>query len=1721
MKKVSFLLLAITAIIISTGNASAGSNGNAPQDGQDWIITQDTHVWDETVSVKDIVVNFGKTLKLENVSLSSKGFIEIRGETRWINSTIYHEQDSHGDNISLYSTLSIINSEVTLDSIQKNSEITANCLDLNENSVLIITDYDLNPATSNDRSLIKSNTIGKGNYTEKLDYTVQVGRLVNNQPGSGIPNTKVIIENSDFEYVKALRFTGEGSYISNSTFDMIGIISYFNDDFLFTNNSILSSHIYYDLFLSGNNAVIERNTFVNGTSGIIIDNGSHNRIVNNTFRDYYHKEGVNWNGRGVLTFDTGNNNTLSHNLFENITVHALSVISSRDNKIGHNIFNDTGIFWHGVMDYSGQRNNYNNNTFNKCGSQQPYWGHSCMMIVFNWGDSWDNRFGGEHIFENNIFSDFQIGINIESFQNNNTVKNNDFNNGWNAIGLWAWPEGGIAPSGNYITNNKINNTDFAIAFDFEQYNYPGTDNHIISNYITNASGKGISIWGPYQNFTVKDNYIDNATLGIWIYDNSFGDTSNGLVANNTLKNIKYNGISAYTLFGSAFTIDNIHVENNFIHSIEGAGIMFRDVEDGYIANNTIQTNMSHESQLSGIYAYYIPKTTIKNNTLNSAVGIEVGGFEDSTFPIIIEDNTLYVNDYGILSNRTYSKIVNNNVTGVCTHDKCNMLYLQKVGAFGIFSQEGEVEVSDNKITNFKEGITLVIADFELESNTIDFTETAITANNSEGRISNNIVTNNTETINSYKSEINLLSNVFNDFEKGVYSYNSTILIDNNIFSEGDFCLDLIDSDYNLQNNEFNCRETDYLVRYNLRIKVADEQGAGFREHGFNIENSFGTELVDAQTDEQGFSDYYMIDIISKAADENAINYNPIKIIYYNNEIMVEISTNLSYNHTLLALLDTTSPESEIIPGIGLINSESIELSISLLNDDNDFKEYVIEYIVNDEFAQWEVYGIFTESIVLFTGEDGKEYRFRSLARDIYGNTEVKTNYEYQVKVDTSVPITELLNFEEDYYFIGNNQIELSWRNNAYDIAYNTIEVSYSNFTNANLDPNSVNWLELDAINIYGETQYIYEFDEIGHYAFKILAKDYAGNSEDKEDYDIIMNYASKVDTISFSQVPQKWGYDSLEIFIDTDNLNLDYKIYIAIQTIEKGNDLLTWYLLPHNISEDKIMLQDLQDNTRYYLYAESRDLAGNLENPLDTAEYFSSNGQYDQSFDLKYIPAINDIHWFNVSIDNDLDGIYEKTLFRGMNKNKLLVDEYYLDATNKTIQFGGTSNGGFVPTEDINGNNNIKIEYSGVHLIFEVFTEDPLKATDVSISHTNATELVLGFVIPEDAAICKVQRADDELPTSDSGWFTQEIIGLSAGTSCKQGYYEWIHKNPSPDRDYFYRITIEDEFGHISKSSNESVSMEEVVKLYSSSGAENTQFGMKEILPVTVGVSLLFLLFGGVLLYRSRKEELDENVTIIESKPVAKYKVEELYLIYKDGRLLRNVSAVEVKTDTDIMSGMLTAINDFVQDSFQTEGDLGSIDYGNNKIILQRGEHSYLAAVIYGEIDNMFKGKMINAVRTIEAINPTLATWNGDAESVKQVKVYLNPIIDETIASTREMVDNYFTEKEIVITSSYEKLGTNITLNVNLSNYSSETISGCKISPEFNSSILGLVGIDPDVYYSFSDNSFVVGDISSYNEVQFKLKMQQKSTTATSVEIKMKYEQKGREGITSSRLDIA
>ena len=75
-----------------------------------------------------------------------------------------------------------------------------------------------------------------------------------------------------------------------------------------------------------------------------------------------------------------------------------------------------------------------------------------------------------------------------------------------------------------------------------------------------------------------------------------------------------------------------------------------------------------------------------------------------------------------------------------------------------------------------------------------------------------------------------------------------------------------------------------------------------------------------------------------------------------------------------------------------------------------------------------------------------------------------------------------------------------------------------------------------------------------------------------------------------------------------------------MESLNYKNPYFTWYEHPTSTNNEIIKIQGLLDKTRYYLYAESIDLAGNIEDPANTTEYFSSNGEYDQSFTIKYIP---------------------------------------------------------------------------------------------------------------------------------------------------------------------------------------------------------------------------------------------------------------------------------------------------------------------------------------------------------------------------------------------------------------------------------------------------------------------------------------------------------------------
>ena len=157
MVKNSLLAVLFLAIIVfNTNEADAECNGVTPTDGEDWIVGELTHCWDESIEVNEIQVNNGG-LRLENVTLLAHGKITINHPTSWEKSTIIHNSSSNDDHILLQSQLTIKGTNLTINApegVYSGSEVEG--IALGDNSKLIITDMDNNPLTQNDVSTISS-----------------------------------------------------------------------------------------------------------------------------------------------------------------------------------------------------------------------------------------------------------------------------------------------------------------------------------------------------------------------------------------------------------------------------------------------------------------------------------------------------------------------------------------------------------------------------------------------------------------------------------------------------------------------------------------------------------------------------------------------------------------------------------------------------------------------------------------------------------------------------------------------------------------------------------------------------------------------------------------------------------------------------------------------------------------------------------------------------------------------------------------------------------------------------------------------------------------------------------------------------------------------------------------------------------------------------------------------------------------------------------------------------------------------------------------------------------------------------------------------------------------------------------------------------------------------------------------------------------------------------
>jgi hypothetical protein len=170
-----------------------------------------------------------------------------------------------------------------------------------------------------------------------------------------------------------------------------------------------------------------------------------------------------------------------------------------------------------------------------------------------------------------------------------------------------------------------------------------------------------------------------------------------------------------------------------------------------------------------------------------------------------------------------------------------------------------------------------------------------------------------------------------------------------------------------------------------------------------------------------------------------------------------------------------------------------------------------------------------------------------------------------------------------------------------------------------------------------------------------------------------------------------------------------------------------------------------------------------------------------------------------------------------------------------------------------------------------------------------------------------------------------------------------------------------------------------------------------------VGIAVPFLFLGIVnaVFYPvarmwARSTE-DSYVDTQTRKLRARFKVEEAFLIYEDGRLIaHNSRRLKPERDKDIMTGMLTAVQSFVTDTLIDEerGTLDKLSYGNLTILVEGKREVNLATIISGDESPVLRQGMSNIVSYISGqYRQYLKDWDGDVDRFKDVKRYIGHLV--------------------------------------------------------------------------------------------------------------------------------
>jgi hypothetical protein len=136
------------------------------------------------------------------------------------------------------------------------------------------------------------------------------------------------------------------------------------------------------------------------------------------------------------------------------------------------------------------------------------------------------------------------------------------------------------------------------------------------------------------------------------------------------------------------------------------------------------------------------------------------------------------------------------------------------------------------------------------------------------------------------------------------------------------------------------------------------------------------------------------------------------------------------------------------------------------------------------------------------------------------------------------------------------------------------------------------------------------------------------------------------------------------------------------------------------------------------------------------------------------------------------------------------------------------------------------------------------------------------------------------------------------------------------------------------------------------------------------------------------------------------YSIERVFLVHREtGLLISHVSAqADEAGQLDTISGMLTAIQDFVRDSFSDgEGDLEEITHGRRRILLESGQRAYVAVVLSGVEPVGYNDRIREVNSEIHVrYEAELKRFEGEMDRLPDFKPVLAPLLSPQATPSAE-----------------------------------------------------------------------------------------------------------------------